>query len=33
MDRGVPTEEVLPTGHARGLKAHEMRAVNPPVHY
>jgi hypothetical protein len=33
MDRGVPTEEVLPSGQARGPKAHEMRAVNPPVHY
>jgi transposase len=33
MDRGVPTEEVLPTGQARGLKAHEMRAADPPVHY
>jgi hypothetical protein len=33
MDRGVPTEEVLATGHARGLKAHEMRAADPPVRY
>ena len=33
MDRGVPTEEVLPTGQARGLKAHEMRAADPPMHY
>jgi hypothetical protein len=33
MDRGVPTEEVLPTGQARGLKAPEMRAAEPPVHY
>src|SRR6202040_1187502 len=33
MARGVPTEEVLPTGQARGLKAHEMRAADPPVHY
>jgi len=33
MDRGVPTEEVLPAGQARGLKAHEMRAADPPVHY
>ena len=33
MDRGVPTEEMLPTGQARGLKAHEMRAADPPVHY
>jgi hypothetical protein len=33
MDRGVPTEEGLPTGQARGLKAHEMRAADPPVHY
>ncbi len=33
MDRGVPTEEVLPTGQARGLKAHEMRQADPPVHY
>ena len=33
MDRGVPTEEVLPTGQARVLKAHEMRAADPPVHY
>ena len=33
MDRGVPIEEVLPTGQARGLKAHEMRAADPPVHY
>ena len=30
MDRGVPTEEVLPTGQARGLKAPEMRAADPP---
>ena len=30
---GVPTEEVHPTGQARGLKAHEMRAADPPVHY
>ena len=29
----MPTEEVLPTGQARGLKAHEMRAADPPVHY
>src|ERR1700720_1325970 len=33
MDRGVPTEAVLPTGQARGLKAHEMRAADPPVQY
>jgi hypothetical protein len=33
MDRGVPTEEVLPTGQARRLKAHEMRAADPPVRY
>src|SRR5439155_1070212 len=31
--RGVPTEEVLPTGQARGLKARGMRAADPPVHY
>ena len=24
---------LLPTGQARGLKAHEMRAADPPVHY
>ena len=33
MDRGIPTEEVLPTGQARGLKAHEMRQSDPPVRY
>jgi hypothetical protein len=33
MDRGVPTAAVLPTGQARGLKAHEMRAADPPVQY
>jgi hypothetical protein len=33
MDRGVPTTAVLPTGQARGLKAHAMRAADPPVQY
>ena len=33
MDRGIPAEEVVPTGQARGLKAHEMRQSDPPVHY
>ena len=32
-DRGGPTEAVLPTGQARGLKASEMRAADPPGHY
>src|SRR5438094_381913 len=33
MDRGVPTEEVLPTGQARGLKAHEMSPDRAPFSY